>query len=127
MGLMSVQRATTLGASNQVCILHIAGYLDGHTYHTFETKLTELVESGHFNIVIDFERLDYISSAGLGALLNAHTRVREHDGDLKIARLNEKTKRLFDMLGFSHVLNVYDTPDAAVDAFAATLGGPNEP
>ncbi len=103
----------------EICVLHIQGHLDGHTYPEFEAKLNEEIEAGRYDIVIDFEHLDYISSAGLGALLNAHTRSREHNGDVHIAGLSQKTRRLFDLLGFSHVLSVYDSVDEAVAAFGA--------
>jgi len=114
--------STQQAASKDVRVLAVVGHLDGHTYRDFEAKLNEVVESGCYSLVIDFEQLDYISSAGLGALLNAHTRTREHEGDLKIACLSDKTSRLFDLLGFSHVLQVYDTVDAAVQSFASASG-----
>ena len=100
-----------------MCVLQVTGHLDGHTYPEFEAKLSEVVEAGCYSVVIDFEHLDYISSAGLGALLNAHTRAREHNGDLRISCLSRKTRRLFDLLGFSHVLSVYDSTQEAVQAF----------
>lgn len=112
-----IDQSTEQVGEQQVNILRVSGYLDGHTYHEFESALTALLESGQYKIVVDFAELNYISSAGLGALLNAHTQVREHDGDLKIACLSQKTQRLFDLLGFSHVLSVYDSSPEAVQSF----------
>ena len=115
---ITIEESTELAGEQRVCVLRIIGYLDGHTYPEFESQLTALLESGCFNVVIDLDKLSYISSAGLGALLNAHTRAREHGGYLNITGLSEKTQRLFDLLGFSHVLKVYDTIENAVQAFA---------
>lgn len=116
---LAIEESMQTAGAQQVCVLRITGYLDGHTYHEFEARLAALLESGHFNIVVDFQGLSYISSAGLGALLNAHTRVREQSGEVIITGLSEKTRRLFDLLGFSHVLNLHDAIDDAVRAFAA--------
>ena len=115
---LTIAESDQQAGAQRVCVLEITGHLDGHTYHQFEAKLNEVVESGRYSIVVDFELLRYISSAGLGALLNGHTRTREHDGDLRIASLSAKTRRLFDVLGFSHVLHLYDTTQEAVQAFA---------
>jgi len=112
-----IDQSTEQAGEQQVSVLSVSGYLDGHTYHEFESVLASLIEAEQFHIVVDFAELNYISSAGLGALLNAHTQVREHDGDLKIACLSQKTQRLFDLLGFSHVLSVYDSAAEAVQSF----------
>ena len=122
MSILSIKDDILEKDGREVCVLHIQGHLDGHTYPDFEAKLNEEIEAGRYDIVIDFERLDYISSAGLGALLNVHTRCREHNGDVHIAGLSQKTRRLFDLLGFSHVLSVYDTVEEAVRAFGAADG-----
>ena len=118
MALIKLNKFSKQVGAQEVSIIQVSGHLDGHTYPEFESELNTLIDSGQFNIVIDFEALSYISSAGLGVLLSAHTRVREHNGDLKIASLSQKTMRLFDLLGFSHVLNVYDNTEDAAQAFA---------
>ena len=116
---LTITESTQQAGAHDVCVLKVGGHLDGHTYPEFEAKLNEIVESDRYSIVIDFEQLSYISSAGLGALLNAHSRAREHDGDVRISCLNHKTRRLFDLLGFSHVLDVFDTTQEAMEAFSA--------
>ena len=120
MALISLNKFTQQVGSQEVSVIQVKGHLDGHTYPEFESELNDLIDSGKFNIIIDFAELNYISSAGLGVLLSAHTRVREHNGDLKIASLSQKTMRLFDLLGFSHVLNVYDSTEDAAQAFTAS-------
>ncbi len=114
---LTIHESMQQAGDSNVCVLKVSGHLDGHTYPEFEEKLNEIVDGGCYSIVIDFDQLDYISSAGLGALLNIHTRAREHNGDVRISGLSRKTRRLFDLLGFSHVLSVYDAMDEAVKAF----------
>jgi anti-anti-sigma regulatory factor len=43
--------------------------------------------------------------------------VREHDGDLKVANMSVKIRNLFDMLGFSRLVRIYEDVDKAVEAF----------
>ena len=54
---------------------------------------------------MDFEKLDYISSAGLRVLLSAHKQMSSKDG-MKITHVNEIVREVFDVTGFSDILDI---------------------
>ncbi|MGD8685702.1 MAG: STAS domain-containing protein, partial [Syntrophobacterales bacterium] len=56
---------------NGICILGLLGRLDSNTSPEFEKKIFEVIEDGTKSLIVDFESLDYISSAGLRVLLKA--------------------------------------------------------
>jgi anti-sigma B factor antagonist len=56
---------------NGICILGLLGRLDSNTSPEFEKKIFGVIEDGTRNVIVDFESLDYISSAGLRVLLKA--------------------------------------------------------
>ena len=56
---------------NGICILGLLGRLDSNTSPEFEKKIFEVIEDGTKSVIVDFESLDYISSAGLRVLLKA--------------------------------------------------------
>ena len=74
--------------------------------------------------MIDLQELNYISSAGLGVLMGMLQEVREHEGDLKVANMSVKIRNLFDMLGFSRLVRIYENVDKAVEAFEQEIAGP---
>ncbi|HNI10624.1 MAG TPA: STAS domain-containing protein, partial [bacterium] len=47
-----------------ITVLYLKGYLDAHTYPHFEGELQKLMEEKRYRIVVDFQELSYISSAG---------------------------------------------------------------
>ncbi len=104
-------------------VLEVGGSFDAHTFPKLETALQELYEEQKFRVILSCADLDYISSAGLGALIGFARRAREAGGDLKIAALPEKIFRIVDILGFNNVLEIYETPESALREFGKPSGG----
>src|SRR5512140_1688400 len=78
-------------SGSQVVVLELAGQLDAHTAPEFERFLERTVrDERKLQLVLDFEKLDYISSAGLGVLMGLIEEVRVGGGDIKLAKLPEK-------------------------------------
>ena len=87
-------------------ILEIAleGRLDTVTAPELEAELRNSL-NGAEALVMDFEKLDYISSAGLRVLLSAHKQMSSKDG-MKITHVNEIVREVFDVTGFSDILDI---------------------
>ncbi|HEY9764876.1 MAG TPA: STAS domain-containing protein [Chroococcales cyanobacterium] len=102
-----------------ITVMRVEGFLDAHTAAMLETALDELAEQQCYRVVVDFQKLDYISSAGLGVLMAAITTFRDNHGDLKLAQLPPRIFKVFDLLGFSKLFQIYENEEEAVAAFAA--------
>ena len=50
--------------------------------------------------------MDYISSAGLRVFLSAHKNIAMKGGEFSIRNLSPQVKSVFDMTGFSKILNI---------------------
>ena len=57
-------------------------------------------------LILDFTNLDYISSAGLRVMLSAHKFMTGKGGDLKITNVNDVVSEVFEITGFSDILNI---------------------
>lgn len=82
-----------------------AGVLDSATAPFFEEELSGKLE-GASHTVIDFERVDYISSAGLRVLLAAEQFLESRGADLKLIHVNEYIMEIFEMVGFPDVVTI---------------------
>lgn len=109
----------------KIQIVRVEGYLDSSTFPQLQEHLSDLIGQKNYRFVIDLEELNYISSAGLGVLMGMLQEVREHDGDLKVANMSVKVRNLFDMLGFSRLVRIYDDVDKAVAAFENEIAVPD--
>ena len=103
--------------SRDVRILSFQGNLDTNTSPQAESEINGLIDAGSQQLLINFEKLDYISSAGLRILLATAKKLKASQGDLKICCLNETVQEVFDISGFATILSVSKTEEDALGAF----------
>ena len=82
----------------------LEGRLDTTTAPELEAELKKSLD-GADSLALDFSKLDYISSAGLRVLLSAHTAM-SGKGGMKLTHVNEIVQEVFDVTGFSDILNL---------------------
>ncbi len=81
----------------------LEGRLDTNTSGDLESKIEEL--EGVEELVLNFEKLYYISSAGLRVLLSMQ-KLMNKQGSMKIINATDTVKDVFDVTGFSDILNI---------------------
>ena len=102
---------------NDVSVIHVGGYLDAHTASKFESIIIELTKADRYKLILNFKGLDYISSAGLGVIMGNIEEIRNHGGDIKLSDMGEKIYRVFDLVGFPSLYDIFDTQKEAETAF----------
>lgn len=106
----------TLRDEGDTKIVMLNGKLDTNTTPTAEDEINALLEAGANKLLINFEQLSYISSSGLRLLLATAKRLKSTGGDLKVCSLNEMATEVFEVSGFSSILNVFATEQDALGA-----------
>ncbi|MBQ1317734.1 MAG: STAS domain-containing protein [Lachnospiraceae bacterium] len=82
----------------------LAGRLDTVSAPELEEVLSKLIP-GIGELTLDLKDLDYISSAGLRVLLSVH-KIMDRQGILKVANAGETIMEIFEVTGFSEILNL---------------------
>ena len=82
----------------------LEGRLDTMTAPELEVELNKSL-GGADSLVLDFSKLDYISSAGLRVLLTAH-KAMVAKGGMKICNVNEVVQEVFEVTGFADILTI---------------------
>jgi anti-anti-sigma factor len=85
-------------------VLTVQGAVDLSNVREFEGVFQDLFAKGIYRIVLDLERVTFISSAGFGCLLHARDVVLKQGGGLVIAGTNPKVREIFDVLGITSIL-----------------------
>ena len=83
--------------------MNVEGRLDTTTAPELDKEITALADANE--LTIDFEKLDYISSAGLRVLLSAH-KTFSKKGGMTITNVNEIVMDIFDVTGFKDILTI---------------------
>jgi len=104
--------------AGKISILYIKGYLDAHTAPKLEQELQNLINEQKYKIIVSFKELNYISSAGLGVFMGFIETMRENEGDIKLAGMNPKIFRVFDLLGFPTLYDILENEEEAINKFA---------
>ena len=80
------------------------GRLDTTTAPELEKELKSAL-NGVTELVFDFSKLDYISSAGLRVLLSAQKQMSKQGG-MKVTKVNEMVMEVFEVTGFTDILTI---------------------
>ena len=91
---------------DQISIFKLSGRLDSNTSPNLEEKLTGAMQAGSKYMIIDFEKLDYISSAGLRIILKTTKDLRRSEGDLVLCSMQDYVKEVFEIAGFDSFLPI---------------------
>ena len=100
-----------------VNVIDLKGYLDAHTAPELETEFNRLINGNNFKIVVNFNDLKYISSAGLGVFMAYVETMRENSGDIKFSNLKEDVFNIFDLLGFPVLYEFFNDEKEAIDKY----------
>ena len=82
----------------------LEGRLDTTTSPDLEEVLSSSLD-GVSELVFDFTKLDYLSSAGLRVLLSAQKRMNKQ-GSMKLVHVNDAVKEVFEITGFADFLTI---------------------
>ncbi|MFQ6618252.1 MAG: STAS domain-containing protein, partial [Fidelibacterota bacterium] len=102
---------------DKISILNLKGFLDAHTASDFEKRLQELIDERRYRIILNFKGLNYISSAGLGVIMGFVEEVRNNGGDIKLVEMNDRIFRVFDLVGFPSLYEIYSEQSQAEEKF----------
>jgi anti-anti-sigma factor len=93
--------------AGSVTIVEIKGRIDSNSAKAFGERLSTLIKAGRTRLVIDFNNIIYISSAGFRALLVAGRLAEETSGTLALCSLSSEVQRLFDLGAFTDLFVIY--------------------
>ena len=97
MNINKIEKGTEL-------IIELEGRLDTTTSPELEKELKQSL-SGVTSLILDMDKLDYISSAGLRVLLSAEKEMNKQ-GSMLVKNVNENIMEIFDVTGFVDILNI---------------------
>jgi anti-sigma B factor antagonist len=102
-----------------ILVMDLAGTIKlGESANYLRSHLKEALAGGDAQLVLDFSRVTYVDSAGLGALVACCTTARNGGGTVKLAHLNQQFRDLLHITKLSGVFDVHPTVEEALRSFA---------
>lgn len=110
-------RKARIQGETYAAILELVGALDGHTAVKFDEFLHAVTDAGFVHLVLACEKLEYLSSAGIGVLAGTIKRCRDGKGDLRLCSVDAKMRRVMQIIGLLSLVRTYDHERGAVASF----------
>ncbi len=105
------------GDSDEIAIIEAKGFIDTTTAPELEKKLEEQLAFNKYKIVVNLEKIDYVSSAGWGVFVSEIREIRENSGDLVLVNMSPDVYDVYELMEFSSILKSYDSVDEAIAGF----------
>jgi len=97
---------------NDIYTIHVIGEVDASSSIFLDESISEATTKYH-KIMVDCEKLDYISSAGLGVFMSYINDMEEKGIMLVIYGLSDKVRNVFQILGLDQLLKITDSEGEA--------------
>ena len=112
---------------DQVAIVAVEGDVDVAVAPELRAEFGSLVSAGYHHLIVDLQRVTFIDSSGLGALVVALKRTREQHGSMQVVCAQERVIKLFRLTGLIDVFGIHaNVADALAVPRTAVAGGGQE-
>lgn len=93
-----------------------SGEINEGEFETLEEKMKNMIESGEFNIIIDFSRVTHINYKVVGWLIDYQKKFKEFGGDIKLVNVSPYLLNILRLYGF-YPFEIYPSRRAALKGF----------
>ena len=98
----------------QVMVMSPAGRLDAETAPHLQDEIMTHVDGGETNVLLELSGIDYVSSAGLRAVLLVAKKLQELGGRFALCGLSEPIAKVFQVTGFDAILDIHTDQERAL-------------
>lgn len=95
-------------------ILRIDGRLDAASAPVLDRKIDTLIAEDRIRLLLDFSRVDYLSSAGMRSLLAASKKLKAKHGMLILFSVVDDVEEIIKMAGFEKILRICSSEKEAL-------------
>lgn len=102
----------------RVWVVTARGRLDATTSAVFAQRIDGLITEAEPRVLVDFAAVEFVSSAGLRAVLTLVKKVKASRGVLALCAVQAPVQEILDITGFSGMIEIHPNRAAALAALA---------
>ncbi len=100
-----------------ITLIVLSGRFDAGVVASFKEYMEQFSMAGPEFFVVDMTEVNYIDSGGLGCLVSFLRKVRQVEGDIKIAMVSDKVRSVFELTRLHRIFEMYDDTKVAVKSY----------
>ena len=94
--------------SRRNLIISLNAELDHHLADEMREVIDDIIDKrGVDRVIIDFSKVDFMDSAGIGLIMGRYKKIRDN-GDISVVGANESIKRILLISGLHKIVYIYD-------------------
>ena len=98
-------------------VVVVKGRIDSDTVKTLTETFANLKANGRYKIVLNMKDVAYISSAGLGELIDTQNSCKKVGGELMLVKVPQRIKEALNLAGLTPLFNIFNDETEAVGSF----------
>lgn len=107
--MSKVIQIRTIGDRSDVALITLRGFLDTMSAYDLQQAGDELVKQGLYKFIIDFELLEYLSSAGVETFHTIDQKLQLNNGCMVFVNISEKIYKVLDIIGSTTFFRIKDS------------------
>ncbi len=100
-----------------VLVIYLEGRLDVHKSLEVEQEINDMIEKGEYKLLFNLKDLSYLSSSGLRVFIATLRKLKENNGMLKISEIQANVAKIFKIVEFDDIFEMYNSMDEALQSF----------
>jgi anti-sigma B factor antagonist len=110
---MDIQRRL----EGDVAILSLEGRLDLTSASSLKEASKEVLNGSSKKVILNMDKVDFINSSGLGALVSILKEVRNSQGSMRLTNLAPYVKEIFDITQLTNIFEIFPDEKQAISSF----------
>ena len=102
---------------NEVRLLEVSGRVDTISADELHAALSDSIDNGRTQLVVDLQDVEYMSSAGLRELVSALKLVNKQQGDLRLANPSGRVMEVLELAGLDSIFKIFSSRNDAIGSF----------
>ena len=102
-----------------ITILDLKGRFVEERGDDFRDTMNRLVKGGVRKVLLNFDEITYLDSAGLGMLVSKYITLNKRDGHLKLCKLHTRSFRVLDLTRLLSIIESFESETEAIASFTA--------
>jgi anti-sigma B factor antagonist len=100
-----------------VSVMKVKGRVDSETAPELDDALTKLLQNNKNKIILNLQDVNYMSSAGLRAMVKAYQSANKSGGDVRLAAVSEPIEVILRTVGMMQMFKMFSTSEEAAAGF----------
>ena len=102
---------------DRVTLVEVSGRIDSMNANELGAALSDTIDNGHVNLVLDLGSVEYMSSAGLREIVTALKKVKRETGDMRLAQPSPRVREVLEMAGLDTIFRIFPTQGEAIGSY----------